>query len=344
MSDTAQSLMGTSERTVECKICSSSGPHRTYLVREMMFGTRDAFTYIECSGCGCLQLLDPPSDLAKYYPASYYSLATTPEAIFRGRAMNVLRGLRHTYAATNRGLLGRLCYALSPDAIMRTLAPTGATKSSRILDVGCGSGLLLYGLWNAGFRSVLGVDPFIASDMAYPNGLQLRKSSIHELDGEWDTIMFHHAFEHVPDPFETLQSVARLLAPDGTCLLRVPTAPCAAWEEYREDWAQLDAPRHLFLHSRRSLQTLAGRAGLTLTNVIYDSTAFQFWGSEQYRRDIPLESERSYRRNPSGSIFTRQQIEEYDRRAAALNREERGDQAAFYLRKQSRSEVSLTGL
>ena len=39
----------------------------------MMFGHRDRFTAGECGRCGCVQLLDPPADLGRYYGPGYYS-------------------------------------------------------------------------------------------------------------------------------------------------------------------------------------------------------------------------------------------------------------------------------
>jgi predicted SAM-dependent methyltransferase len=145
--------------------------------------------------------------------------------------------------------------------------------------------------------------------------------------------MFHHAFEHVPDPLETLVSTARLLVPGGICLIRIPIGGSYAWEHYRTNWVQLDAPRHYFLHTVDSMRLLASRSGLLLDQVIYDSTEFQFWGSEQYQRDIPLYSPQSYKQNPQHSIFTPEQIATFHHQAEELNQQGRGDQAAFYLRK-----------
>ena len=41
-------------------------------VREMMFGTREVFTYGECANCGSLTLLDPPEDLSRFYDHDTY--------------------------------------------------------------------------------------------------------------------------------------------------------------------------------------------------------------------------------------------------------------------------------
>ena len=53
-----------------CRICGGS-PGARHVAREMMYGTREAFGYFECSSCGCLQIAEVPADLARFYPADY---------------------------------------------------------------------------------------------------------------------------------------------------------------------------------------------------------------------------------------------------------------------------------
>src|SRR5439155_15830776 len=57
-----------------CKICNNEKNNRLHKAREMAFGLRDEFTYLECRQCGCVQLLEVPADMGKYYEQSYYSL------------------------------------------------------------------------------------------------------------------------------------------------------------------------------------------------------------------------------------------------------------------------------
>ncbi len=95
---------------------------------------------------------------------------------------------------------------------------------------------------------------------------------------------------------------------------------------------QVDAPRHFYLHSVKSLEILAEKAGLTVEKVEYDSIAFQFWGSEQILKGIHMNSDESYYINPGKSIFRKKQIVNYGKEAAKLNRDGKGDQAVFYLK------------
>ena len=51
--------------------------------------------------------------------------------------------------------------------------------------------------------------------------------------------------EHLASPRESLCAAVRLLAPEGTILIRIPVMGCFAWRLYGSDWIQLNPPRHL---------------------------------------------------------------------------------------------------
>jgi len=283
-----------------------------------------------------LQLIQGPADEAKYYPSSYFSFSPIRTNLLE----DAVKRLRSVYALWDRGLLGRVIFNLFPYPDLRSLAKTKLSPRSRILEVGCGSGKLLLELKRAGCDEVLGVDPFLDRDLQYANGLCIRKCSINQVVGQWDLLMFHHSFEHLADPLETLRLCSQLLVDGGRCLIRIPTVSSYAWEKYRENWVQLDAPRHHFLHSVLSLELLASRAGFRIEDVVYDSFELQFWGSEQYLRDIPLTDERSYAKNPLRSIFSREEMRSFRKAAAALNARKDGDQAIFYLVKSAGREIT----
>lgn len=310
-----------------CRVCGEGDDLAGYEFREMMFGTRERFRYFQCGRCGCLQMAEFPADVSGHYPADYYAHRREERAA-RG-LRSAFRAVRNRYAITGRGLLGRALDRLLPypgGPVRRWLARGGAAgPDSRILDVGCGSGELIRDMAAAGYRNVLGADPYVEADLRFPDGVRVLKRSVHEVEGEFDLVMFHHALEHIPDQVGTLRAAARLLAPGGTCLVRIPVASSFAWEHYRGDWVQIDAPRHFFLHSVESLRRVAEAAGLALAAVEHDSTELQFVGSELYRRDVPLAE--------GEAAFSRGEVRRFRRRAEELNRAGRGDSAAFYLRR-----------
>lgn len=302
-----------------------------------MFGTRDGFEYLECGACGTLQITEIP-DLRKYYPATYYSLEQTEDfqvALTLKQRIEARLIARHMMGPNTMlgGYITRKKQWMADHfpASLRGKTP-GLNFRSHILDFGCGNGYLLNTLRQFGFRNLTGADAFIDSDIIYPNDVKIYRRSLSELEPLFDLIMLHHSFEHLPDPLESLMEIKRLLADSGTCLIRIPLVNYA-WEKYGVNWVQLDPPRHLFLYTERSFRNLADMAGFTVEKVIYDSEAFQFWGSEQYVRDISLNDERAYKGAISESIFTEEQLDEWQRKAEELNRQSKGDQACFYLRK-----------
>ena len=314
-----------------CRICGSTAVLGRHTATEMMFGTRERFGYFQCAHCLCLQINTIPDDLARHYASGYYSYRPAQR-----RANPVKRWaarLRDRHAVFGGGGLGRLLFARSPVVELRSLRPLQLQRDSRVLDVGCGAGFLVFALGEIGLRHAEGIDPFVPEPIVYDNGVKVRKRDIFQAEGPWDAIMFHHSFEHLADPGATLARVAELLAPGGQCLLRVPTVSSLAWREYGVDWVQLDAPRHLHLFAHESIRHLAAAHGFEVEAVVCDGTAFQFWGSEQYRMGIPLNDERSFARNPGAGLFSVAQIAEFTRRSLQLNRDQQGDQAAFYLRK-----------
>jgi SAM-dependent methyltransferase len=296
----------------------------------MYFGTREEFDYLECSNCGCLQLLNPPKDYAAHYPKDYFTFQQKHE----GKIKSILNRYRDKAAMGVKSFLGNILYKKfgEPTYISR-LKIAGVDIKDSILDVGCGKGILLHKMKESGFFNVLGIDPFIDDTISYPNGLKIIKKNFDELVGQFDFIMFNHSFEHMEKPVEVMKQSNRLLNKNKFLLLRIPVSDSYSYKTYRENWCSLDAPRHLFLHTKKSIQILAKTSGFDIKKINYDSRSWQLWGSEQYSKNISLMDERSYYINPKNSIFTKNQIEDFEKQVIELNKNGEGDQAEFYLQK-----------
>ncbi|MBN1348944.1 class I SAM-dependent methyltransferase [candidate division KSB1 bacterium] len=318
---------------IKCSICDSIHNHKVFKVKEMMFGYRDEFLYFQCEKCKCLQIFAIPPNISKYYPTKYYSLSPyscyNSDSIIKKHAKNKW----YNYAVFNKSIIGKIIYKKYPSANLRSLSMVPINKNLKILDIGCGTGTMLYALKSIGFKNLLGIDPNIEKSIRYKNGLNIIKNDIYNLSGEWDIIMFHHSFEHMPKPKDVLSKSFKILKNDGLCIIRIPTVSSYAWEYYGVDWVELDAPRHYYLHSVASMKILAAKTHFEIKKIVYDSNDFQFWGSEQYKRGIPLYSNSSYNGNPSISIFTKKDIAKFKKKAAILNSINYGDRAIYYLYK-----------
>ncbi|MGH7975493.1 MAG: class I SAM-dependent methyltransferase [Limisphaerales bacterium] len=311
---------------MSCRICQSTEVSSTVVAREMMFGFRDPFSYFECAKCGCVQILEIPANPGKYYPQNYYSFQGS------GIAEQFLKRRWAAYSYRSADMIGSLiAVAFGKNAAVESVKRTGVKFDADILDVGCGDGDFLLQLRSLGFSSLTGVDPFLAGDIAYKNGVKVLKKNLKEMTGQFDLITMHHSLEHMADPVEILQQAEKILRTGGQLAIRVPVAG-AAWKCYGANWIQLDPPRHIFLPTVKSMEILAARAGLRFGQVVFDSTEFQFWGSEQYLCDIPLRDARSQlsllkRLRAFGKMRKQRQ------QADELNARGEGDAACFHLHK-----------
>ena len=315
-----------------CSICESNNSHTTYLIKEMMFGSAETFEYFMCEDCGCLQISKTPEDLAKYYPKDYYSYTLKP-SFKKTRLSRFLTYNRNNYFLFKKNIVGWMLGKIHTNPNLEIVSHARINRNAKVLDVGCGIGHLLYSMKQAGMKNLLGVDPFIEKDLQYENGLTILKKEIDDVENGWDLIMLNHVLEHIEHQHQMLASIFSKLTPGGCCLIRIPTVSSHAWEIYKENWVQLDAPRHLFLHSVKSISLLSKQIGFEIENIIYDSSEFQFIGSEQYMKNISLDADSSYLSNPQKSIFKKDDIKNFKATAKRLNAEKKGDQFSIFLRK-----------
>jgi SAM-dependent methyltransferase len=323
-------------QTNTCRACAAATFAARHDAPDTMYGTGESFTYGECASCGSLTLLDPPDDFAPYYPPTYLSMTVDPAALGAGpkaavtvMARSILRG-RGTAGMVGRVVPVRRVQTMA--TILDSVARVPGARPRRVLDVGSGSGMVPLAVSLAGDVDVLGIDPFASGDRGLGEHAELRAITLDEVTGAFDLVMLHHSLEHMLDPFAALHDVRRVLADGGVVLVRVPTASSHAWQEYRTDWIQLDPPRHVWIPSRPGMAALARRAGLEIVATYDDSNEFQFWGSEQARRGIPLMDPRSQFVDPRASVFSGRQMREFRRRSRDLNRALAGDQTVVYLR------------
>ena len=311
----------------ECKLCGNVNGNTTLVAKEMMFGLHDEFVYIQCAHCGALQISEIPTDLAKYYPANYYSFSNN--LTVKKKLKIWRRGKLYSFRYNRLAFIGKLLSFLGANSPV-WMSKKYANFSSSILDIGCGAGELLLEMQQAGFKHLTGIDPFIEKDIQYKNGLTIYKKNIYELTGQFDFIMMHHSFEHMEEPFKVLEKLTTLLPSGGYALIRIPVADTFAFRTYGANWVNLDAPRHFFLHTSISIQNLANAVGLQLVETIYDSHQLQFFGSELYKQGISLVE---FSTGKHANIFTASQMKRFQQTSEMLNANRNGDFACFYLKK-----------
>lgn len=304
-----------------CIVCGNQEENKFFNVREMMFGTGDVFLYMECGHCRSIQITEIPADLGRYYPTNYYSFKQDEEDVNASVKSKLTRVINEKVKVKQQV------------ESLKWINKLPTTKDDPVLDVGCGTGKLLLDMQAKGFLNLTGCDPYLNADIQYENGPMVYKKEVYEMSGTYKLIMMHHSFEHMAEPYRVLNKIATLLAPDGVLLIRIPVAQSFVFERYKEHWVQLDAPRHILIPSVAGMKILCNNSGLEVKDVDFDSKAFQFYGSEQYKMGIPLMSEQTYVNNPNQKLFKRYEIWRFKLMAYWLNRTGRGDSAIYYIRK-----------
>ena len=138
-----------------------------------------------------------------------------------------------------------------------------AAARPRVLDLGCGGGLVAEGLAREGF-AVTGIDASLSSLSAARDHAMALHDAQHYAGGDalrlpfaggaFDDVVFADVIEHVGDPDRLLAEAARVMAPGGLFLFDTPnrtwfTRAGLIWAAELLGWA----PRHM--HDYRRLLT-----------------------------------------------------------------------------------------
>ncbi len=109
------------------------------------------------------------------------------------------------------------------DVINRILDNAGVKEGSKVLDVACGTGVLVTDYINRKVLSVTGID--ISPEMIKRAEAKFSEPNISficgdvetaELEGGYDNIVVYNAFPHFSDPARLIKRLSGMLAPEGT--------------------------------------------------------------------------------------------------------------------------------
>jgi len=242
-----------------------------------------------------------------------------------------VRNRRTDFLLHRQSILGMVINSVSTDYFpypWSWFRSAQVSRTSRVLDIGCGGGAFLKCLYTNGFSNLNGIDGFLQNESSIP-GINIRRLDVMDTSGQFDFIMLHHSFEHLPNPVGALLHITSLLAPNGTILIRTPVADCEAFHMFKENWFQIDAPRHLFIPSVPGMKKIADKVGLCIFMTDFDSTPSQFVVSEGYRLGLSMIEQKSIRYSHISADLGKT----YSDLCQKVNALETGDQAAFLLKR-----------
>ncbi len=149
---------------------------------------------------------------------------------------------------------------------LHRLVPKG-----RILDVGCGRGIMLGILKHLG-HGVDGIElDTAAMERATRNTGQEIFRSLEQLElsrsKRYDVVCFWHSLEHLPEPGKALEAVTgRYLAQDGFLVIAAPNMASVQARLSMKNWLHLDLPRHLVHFDMKELAGLLTRSSYRMVS------------------------------------------------------------------------------
>jgi SAM-dependent methyltransferase len=209
--------------------------------------------FLRCRDCGSA-ILDPlpsPEDLTALY-SSDYTFKPAPGRSVLHRLLQAVEW-RCFYEPGYRRRV----------ALIREL--TGL-RAGRVLEVGCGSGLFLRHLREAGY-AVEGVETS-KGDVTYAreaSGLTVFEGALEAAPlepGRYDAVVMVYVLEHIPDPAATLARIHTLLKPGGWAVLGLPVMDSGQARWLGARWSAVtEAPRHVAIPSAAGARRLLEMAG-----------------------------------------------------------------------------------
>jgi len=256
------------KRDVPCNLCGSSDHGFLFTAHDRLHGCEGTFTYVKCNECGLVYMRPQitPGDMGRFYPADY---GPHRKALRRRRSKK--RVFKNK--AYRRPFLASICSEF--------------TRESRLLDVGCGSGVFLNDVRALTDCQVHGIDlSERAAKTAEENyELEISTGTIMEStfpDTYFDLITAWEYLEHVHNPSEVLLKMSQLLKDEGSCIISTPNFKSLNCKLFKDKWYHLDCPRHLYVYSPDTVSKLLDKAGLAVTGIAFDKTAGGFLRSLQY--------------------------------------------------------------
>lgn len=191
-------------------------------------------------------------DLTRYY-SEYYGSSKSHDLVIKPGS------------GTTKPRLRRFYHWLSGDVDPRDFVrvPVGG----KVLDFGSGGGTYLSYFHSQGI-DIIGAEvsePMITASLNA--GLKVCRvdsfDSVPFADSEFDVVYLMQVFEHLRNPRQSMQELARILKPGGSLYVAVPNA-LSAWRKiFDRNWVSgWFAPFHLVHYTTDSLSQLAGEFGL----------------------------------------------------------------------------------
>lgn len=255
---------------LEHTTCDFCGMEKPDLFLEALSDvTQEKFNLVRCTNCGLIYLNPRPVKeiIGRYYPVeSYYSYQD-----FTNKKLNYREWLKRACLEGYYGSRNIFKKLLSLLLVRNFLIVVPKGIKGRLLDIGCGSGEFLNQMKNFGWE-VYGVEINKESaDRGNKRGLDIFCGELGDTDfpqNYFNVVVLSQTLEHVYSPGAYLEKIYQLLKEGGLLIIGVPNIECMESEIFKENWHDLDVPRHLYFFSVPTLGHYLEKYGFKVEKVL----------------------------------------------------------------------------
>ncbi|MCX5704057.1 MAG: class I SAM-dependent methyltransferase [Candidatus Omnitrophica bacterium] len=228
---------------INCPVCNGSEDKLIFMARDLRLMTfEEMFNIVRCVNCGFIFLNPRPAkdEVISFYPSNFNQ--ETPTLIHK---------------------IWSVCLSPIENSIIRTIK--NYKKSGKLLDIGCGSGRFLSLMQKQGF-DVWGCELNLNSKDFAPKFLDGRifykeLSKCNLASKSFDVVLMIQSLEHVNQLDELVIEIRRVIKDNGIVFIYVPNMEFFEFRLFGAYYYNLEAPRHLYCFTRRSISNLLSRHG-----------------------------------------------------------------------------------
>lgn len=256
------------ENLKSCPICSNNNLY-PYLDTRDYFFSNENFKLVKCASCSIVITNPRPDDdkLASYYKSEEYI----------------------SHSGTKKGLVNKIYHFVRNYTISKKFKLIKKySEGKNIIDYGSATGLLLSYFNSKGYNTTgYEIDDEARTYSIKENKIEARHPDeiYNHNTASADAIMMWHVLEHISDPNVLLQTFHKILKDNGSLFIAVPNIDSFDANYYKEFWAALDVPRHLFHYNHKSIKTLLENNHFSLLKIkpmFFDSFYISIM-SEKYK-------------------------------------------------------------
>ena len=238
---------------VVCNLCQGRQTKHLFTVR--------SFNVVKCLNCGLVYLNPMPcaGDISRIYDTvEYYCNRESKQDASSGYPDYMM-------------LTDHLAFVAN-----ELLRPVKYLKKGKLLDVGCGMGLMLDHFRKLGWDTYgIDISTYATEYARNQLGLKVYTGSVGDINlpkNCFDVVTMVLTIEHIPNPSATLKSIRRLLKPGGIVIIATHDINGLLPRIVKHRWRHIDVPEHLYFFSKDTLKRMLQQARLRTFDITETAT------------------------------------------------------------------------